>query len=124
MPDVGTFPVTIEIGDPQGSRFVAVEALVDSRLRRASHTRCPRSVLERLGVEPEERWPFRLADDRQVEYDVAQAQVRINGRTRFSIVVFGEEDSQPLLGAATLEMFRLGIDPVGRRLIPVPGLLM
>ena len=113
--------MTIEIGDPQGGRFEKVEALVDTG---ASHTRVPRRVLERLGVKPEERWPFRLADERQVEYDVAQTQVRINGRTRFSMVVFGPEGSEPLLGAATLEMFRLGIDPVGRRLIPVPGLLM
>ncbi len=35
-----------------------------------------------------------------------------------------DEDSQPLLGAVTLEIFRLGVDPVSQRLIPVPGLLM
>ena len=38
-------------------------------------------------------------------------------------VVFVEEDSQPLLGAVTLEIFRLGIDPVEMRLVPVDGLL-
>jgi clan AA aspartic protease len=117
---MGTFQVTIEIGDPQGARFVPISALVDSG---ASHTVVPRSVLERLGLKPEERWPFQLADGRQAEYDVAQTQVRINGRSRFTIVVFGDEGVS-LLGAATLEVFRLGIDPVGRRLVPVPGLLM
>jgi hypothetical protein len=30
---------------------------------------------------------------------------------------------EPLLGAFTLEGFGLGVDPVNRRLIPVPGLL-
>ncbi len=39
-------------------------------------------------------------------------------------VIFGDEDSQPLLGAVTLEIFRLGVDAVSQRLIPVPGLLM
>ncbi len=39
-------------------------------------------------------------------------------------VIFGDEDRQPLLGAATLEIFRLGVDPVSRHLIPAPGLLM
>jgi len=118
---VATFQVLIEIGDLQGQRWEPLEALVDTG---ASDTLVPRSILERLGVEPEERWPFRLADGREVEYEVAQTLVRINGRTRFIIVVFGPEGSQPLLGATTLEVFGLGIDPKGRRLIRVPGLLM
>jgi len=39
------------------------------------------------------------------------------------IVIFGEPGSEPLLGAFTLEGFRLAADPVNRRLVPVPGLL-
>ncbi|MEE9277243.1 MAG: retroviral-like aspartic protease family protein [Dehalococcoidia bacterium] len=116
---MGTFRVEIEIGDPAGERWETVEALVDTG---ASHTRVPRSVLERLAVEPTERWPFRLADDREVEYDVAQTQVRIDGRARFSIVVFGDDGSDALLGAATLGMFALDTDPLARRLIPASGL--
>ena len=118
---MGTFRVAIEIGDPRGERWESVEALVDTG---ASDTFAPRSLLERLGLTPEERWPFRLADDREVEYDVAQTQIRIADRTRFTVIAFGEEGSEPMLGATTLEMFHLGVDPVGRRLIPVPGLRM
>ena len=58
------------------------------------------------------------------EYEIGTAQIRIDGRSRFSVVVFGDPGTQPLLGAITLEEFNLGVDPVGRRLIPVPGLLM
>jgi hypothetical protein len=32
--------------------------------------------------------------------------------------------TSPLLGAYALEGLRLTVDPVGRRLVPVPGLLM
>lgn len=39
-------------------------------------------------------------------------------------MVFGEALAQPLLGAYALEGLRLAPDPVGRRLVPVPGLLM
>ena len=39
-------------------------------------------------------------------------------------VVFAEEGSEPLLGAVTLEMFLLGVDPVRQRLVPVRALLM
>jgi len=42
----------------------------------ASDTRVPRPALERLGIQPGERWLFRLADEeRQVEHDAAQTQV-------------------------------------------------
>lgn len=117
---MGAFRATIHVGNPQGTHFEAVEALVDTG---ASHTVMPRAVLERLGVRSEERWPFRLADDRIAEYDVAETRVRIDGRTRSTMVALGT-GNEALLGAATLEMFRLGVDPVGRRLIPVPGLMM
>jgi clan AA aspartic protease len=118
---MGAFRVPIEVGDIQGRRFESVEALVDTG---SSYTLVPRSLLQRLGVTPEERWPFTLADGRTVEYDVAQVQVRLDGRRRYTVVVFGDDGAQCLLGVVTLEKFRLGVDPVSRRLIPVPGLLM
>ena len=45
--------------------------------------------------------------------------MRLNGREDVSPVVFWDEDTQPLLGAVTLEIFCLGIDPVNGRLIDV-----
>jgi hypothetical protein len=41
-----------------------------------------------------------------------------------TLVVFGDLDAPVLLGAYTLESLRLAADPVSRRLIPVPGLLL
>ena len=118
---MGVFSVTVEIGDPQGEHFQAVEALVDSG---ASYTSAPRSLLRSLGVAPQERRPFILADGRTVEHDMGQTWVRVDGRVRMTPVVFADEGTRPLLGAVTLEEFGLGIDPVGRQLIPVPGYLM
>jgi clan AA aspartic protease len=120
-PRMGMFEVRMEVGDLPTTQWIELDALVDSG---ASDTRVPRSILERLGIRPQERWPFRMADERQVEYDVGVAFVRIEGRAAPSTVVFGEEGSSPLLGATTLEMLRLGIDLVGQRLIPVPGVFM
>ena len=50
--------------------------------------------------------------------------MRLEGEEFIVPVVFGPEATQPLLGAVTLEIFRLGIDPVRQRLIPVDGLLL
>ena len=118
---MGTFRVEISIGDPQGQRYETVEALVDTG---ATYTTVPASLLRRLGVQPSGRAPFRLADGRLREYDLGETRARVDGQSVTTIVVFGDEGIEPLLGAYTLEGLRLAPDPVGQRLIPVPGLLM
>jgi len=117
---MGTFEVPLEIGDIQGLRFERVDAVVDTG---STYTLVPRSLLQRLGVEVQERRPFLLADEREVEYDVGHAQVRLEERRGFTVVIFGDEGAAPLLGAVTLEEFGLSVDPVRQRLVPVPGLL-
>ena len=117
---MGSFRVRIEIGDPRGQRFEALDALVDTG---ATYTWVPRSTLERLGHMPEREWDFILADGRKVLYGMAWALVRLNGETQPTPVIFGDEGTQPLLGVVTLEEFRLGVDAVNQRLVPTPGLL-
>ncbi len=117
---MGAFHQRIQVGDFAGSQFEGVEALVDTG---ATYTWLPRDLLERLGVRPEEERPFVLADGREVSYGVAWIRIGINGRTQPSLCVFGEENTEPLLGVFTLEAFGLGVDPVNRRLVPVRGYL-
>ena len=118
---MGTFSVTIEVGDAQGQRYEAVEALVDTG---ATHTVLPSELIRGLNVEVVDRLAFRLADQRVEEYDVGETRMRLDGRERTVLVVFGPEGANALLGATTLELFHLGVDPIGQRLVPVQGLLM
>ena len=83
----------------------------------------PRDRLRALGVEAVERLPFELADERIVEYELGEARIRLDGRERTVVVVFGPQGAKSLLGATTLEPFNMAADPVRRRLVPVPGLL-
>jgi hypothetical protein len=41
-----------------------------------------------------------------------------------TLVVFADSSSPALLGAYALEGVRLAADPLARRLVPVPGLLL
>jgi len=113
---MGIFTVRMEVGDPQSVTFEAVEALVDTG---STNTAIPGSVLRRLGVTPQYRDQFELADNSVVELDVGRTWVKINGRQEFTQVVFAEEGTEPLLGMITLEEMGLGIDPLGRTLIPM-----
>ena len=118
---MGTFQVEMGIGDPQGLRYEYVKALVDSG---STYNILPASMLRRLGVQVQRSGTFTLADGRSVQRDLGQTWVRLNGEAYITPVVFGNDDTQPLLGAVTLEIFLLAIDPVQMRLVPVNGLMM
>ena len=117
---MGTFTHPIHIGNLSGGEFAEVEALVDTG---TTYTSLPASVLNRLGVEQEGYRRFELADNRIVEYPIGQARIRLEGEELIVLVVFAPEETDPLLGATALEIFSLGVDPVNRRLVPVPALM-
>jgi clan AA aspartic protease len=118
---MGTFRVRVDVGDVTGERWESIDALVDTG---ATYAMIPAPLLRRLGLKPYTRDVFSLADGRHVERDIGHGWIRVDGRTVITLVVFGEALAEPLLGAYALEGLRLAPDPVGRRLVPVPGLLM
>ena len=118
---MGTFRVAIELGDPTGTRWVELEALVDTG---ATYTGVPANILEELGVARHVLASFVLADGREVQREIGHAWVRVGERSAITLVVFAEPGAPVLLGAHALEGLRLAADPVGRRLVPVPALLL
>ena len=118
---MGTFHETIGLAARPGGPPEEIAALVDTG---ATYTLVPAPILRRLGVEPIRRQTFLIADGSRVEREVGWLLVRIGGEESPTVVVFGDEDAEPLLGAVTLEEFGLGVDPVGRRLVPVDGYLV
>lgn len=112
---MGTFKVRFEVGDPAGTRFEPLEALVDTG---AFYSWVPVGLLAGLGVSSLGKYPFVTADGRTIERDVGEARIRLDGGERTTLVVFGDAGSTPLLGAYTLEGFGLAADPVNRRLVP------
>ena len=118
---MGTFHESIDlVAGPDGAS-VTLEALVDTG---ATYTLAPASVLRRLGVEPIGRQTFHVADGSRVEREIGEVSIRLGAGWRTTVVVFGDEGADALIGAVTLEEFGLGVDPVGRRLVPVDGYLV
>lgn len=118
---VGTFSVTIAIGDPDRRSFREIEAEVDTG---ATFSQVPGRILRELGHAPIGRSRFQTADGRRVEREVGEVPLRFNGEVRITTCVFGDDDGPILLGAVTLEQFLLAVDPVNRTLVPVEGLLL
>lgn len=114
---MGTFSVKVMIVNPaKPERVVTVDCLVDAG---AAYSQLPRSLLASIGIEPFDERRFMMADGRRGTCQVGKAEFHVNGRQTPSLVVFGEENSPPLLGAMTLEGLGLGVDPLARRLVPV-----
>ena len=113
---MGTFRYQIEIGDTGQSRFEEIQAWVDTG---ATYTWLPRPLLDRLGFSPLYERRFRTADGRVIERDLARVPIRIGHEVQLSLAVFGDENSEPLLGAVTLEEFGLGADTVNHTLTPI-----
>ncbi len=118
---MGTFRTDIEIGDPEASHFETVNALVDTG---ASITTVPGSLLRELGVLSHDQLTFVLADGRRIQRDVGQTWIRIDGHSVITLVVFGDEEMQPLLGAYSLQGLMLAVDTPNERLIRTDALLM
>ncbi|HEX6513844.1 MAG TPA: hypothetical protein VF157_16185 [Chloroflexota bacterium] len=87
-------------------------------------TSVPRPVWEALGLIPQQRRPFLLADGRQLEQSLGEGRVRIEGRDGPTLIVLAEAGTPARLGAHAMEGLLLAPDPTNQRLIPVTGLLL
>jgi large subunit ribosomal protein L1 len=117
---MGHVDIIVGLGTPDQTRWLEIEANVDTG---ATFTMIPRSVLEDLGVDPVDTAVFQLADGSSTTREIGEVPLRLEGKVRTTLCLFGEEGQPALIGVVTLEQFLLGVDTVHGELIPIPGLL-
>ena len=117
---MGTFKWPLRISSIDGQQGQDIEATVDTG---ASFTTLPSRLLRELGIEATGKRGFLLADGRRIEMEYGEARATIDGDTVTTIVVFGEDEAPPLLGAYTLEGLALAVDPEAQRLVPTSMIL-
>ena len=118
---MGVFRTEIRLSPLDQSRFETVDAVVDTG---ASYTTVARSVLDRLGIAPEVQRQFRLANGQIVNFEVGYARLRVADENGIVAVCFGPDDGPALLGATSLQVLSLAVDPVSERLVPAVGFLL
>ena len=109
------FTVAVEVANPAGGEFVSLDALAGPG---AHFTVLPASLLEGLGVVPDEEVEFTLPDGSQRTWGVGQARFRIGDRERMATVAFGDE-GRSVLGTVALSEFALKPDAAKRQLAPL-----
>ena len=100
----------------------------------ADYTSLPGGLLRELGWEPQPSdpmpwgWPFTMFYDADVEtrkltprpdVHVGEVKIRIDGKDYLHSVIYGSDDSEPVLGNWTVRGFILDVDEGSQRLTPI-----
>lgn len=112
---------SLEVVSPaQRERSVRLRLLVDSG---AFYSVIPKTVLLKLGIEPEKKERFKLVNGKMIYRRVGNVLFRLGNRLRAAPVIFGEKGDRRLLGVVALEALGMQLDPVHKRLRPTEMLL-
>jgi clan AA aspartic protease len=117
---VGITYIEGEARGPSG-KSETVRFLVDSG---ATYSLLPMDVWQSIGLAPKRKVSFVLADGTTVERSVSEAYLILPQGESHTPVILGEEGDQALLGAVTLEILGLVLNPFDRTLHPMRMLLM
>ena len=90
-----------------GKRYTA-EFLVDTG---AIDCLAPAEALRKIGIKPEGRQVYKLADGKPVEFDYGYARVNFMGAETISRIKFGPDGCEPILGVVALETSGIMVDP-------------
>jgi len=113
---MGTFKAKFRVWNPEHPENVEeLEAFVDTG---AAFSWVSRTRLERLGLKPTRRMPFRTIDGRVLERDLATVYVATDGYSVPDVVVIAEAGEMEVIGAHSIEGLGLAADPVQKKLVP------
>jgi len=116
---MGTTQVTVAVTNPADpERRWEGLFLVDTR---AIDCMVPGNRLREIGIEPQGKRTYELADGTEIKMDVAVARVEFMGEFVGATVIFGKDDVEPILGVTALESVGIEVDPQNQRLKCLPA---
>lgn len=113
---MGIVNATLKITNPlDTSKIFEGEFLVDTG---AQYTVVPKPVWQKLGLKPDRKQKFSLADGKIISRPIGSAFVEFQGVKSSSPVVLGSSRDDYLVGVVTLENLGFSINPFTRELYP------
>ena len=116
---MGLTRVAVKLRNPTSNKTIAQKFLVDTG---ATDSMVQTSVLKRVGVVPTEKRTYELASGERRVFEVGYAVMSFMNDTIQTRVIFGPDDTEPILGAIALELAGLVVDPANERLSKLPAL--
>lgn len=97
-----------------------LDFLVDSG---AIYTLLPQKTWRKLGLKAKRKMGFVLADGTEIERNISECHIALPQGDATTPVILGEKGDEPLLGAVTLEILGLMLNPFRRTLEPMRMML-
>jgi clan AA aspartic protease len=117
---MGATQVTVTIRNPAAPEkaweglFLVDTGAIDSLV--------PRQHLEAIGLKPKAQRVYELADGSEVKMDITTADIEFMGEIVGGTIIFGDPDTEPLLGVTALESVGIEVDPQNQRLKRMPAI--
>ena len=105
---MGLTHVPVTISNPMTQDSFTADFLIDTG---ATDSMVPASELKRIGVEPERKRVYQLANGQAEEFEVGEARISFWDDSFTLRVIFGPEGSEPILGVVALELAGFMVDP-------------
>ena len=87
----------------------------------ATDSLVPRPHLEAIGLKPKGQRVYELADGREIKMDITVGQIEFMGEFVGGTILFGDADTEPLLGVTALASVGIEVDPNTQRLRRLPA---
>lgn len=116
---MGLTHVAVKLRNRDSSDEFNASFLVDTG---ATDSMVPANELNRIGIKPTGKKIYELANGELEEYDIGYAELSFMGETMTSRVIFGPDNSEPILGVIALESHGLVVDPTTQTLKRLRGL--
>lgn len=101
-----------------------INMLVDSG---ANYSLLKKKIWQELGLQPKREMEFVLADGTRINRKISECLIKlsiVNSEGHTPVILGEDGDDENLLGAVTLEIFGLILDPLSRTIKPMRALLM
>ena len=110
---MGATHVTVTIRNPAepGKAWEGL-FLVDTG---ATDSLVPGPHLEAIGLAPKGQRVYELANGREIRMDITTADIEFMGEIVGGTILFGDADTEPLLGVTALESVGIEVDPNNQR---------
>jgi len=117
---MGLTPVTVRLRNlATANGGYEAEFLVDTG---ATDSLVPGVELRKIGVQAVGKTVYELANGALEEYEYGLAEIAFMGEITAGRIIFGPDDSEPLLGVTALESVGITIDPANRTLKRLPAI--
>ena len=88
----------------------------------ATDSMAPINELEKIGIKPEGKMAYELADGTVKEFPFGLVRIEFMGETTAGRVIFAAPGTEPLLGVTALESVGIMVDPANKTLKRLPAI--